>query len=497
MGIPSYFSHIMKTYNVIQTYSYESKHEIQCLYIDCNSFIYDAIYSKPFMTEDDICKFVSDKVLSFKTIFNPYMMYIAFDGVAPMAKMKQQRDRRFRSTILKNIEKPKSDFDTCNITPGTMFMNKIDEYMKRICKMENVFFSGSSVPGEGEHKIFEDIRSNKYKNQIIYIYGLDADLIILSLEHLHFCKEIFLIREDKYKEIIIVDICKLKRSIQSEIGYQNATRDYTTLSFLLGNDFLPHSPFLNIRTYGIENIMKCYKQTYRRNETIVSSDNQICWKQFKKLCIMLAGKEKEYLEKEINYRNHIQMNNDFKNKLLNLPIIERKDERLIDTNHLKWKDMYYRILFHEPNMTNDFIKHVCISYIEGLQWCLSYYNGKCESTDWYYKYAYPPLFSDMIQYIPEKECNMFQHHSTIQYHPLEQLCIVLPPTSYYLLPHDIQSNLLKLIEHFGHDTYNISLQWDFCTYIWEAHPKLFPIAITYIKSIVKKYLNKSLHFKGV
>lgn len=49
-----------------------------------------------------------------------------------------------------------------------------------------MLFSGSDVEGEGEHKIMEQIRhyksSTAYKPDTKYcIYGLDADLIMLSL----------------------------------------------------------------------------------------------------------------------------------------------------------------------------------------------------------------------------------------------------------------------------------------------------------------------------
>lgn len=116
------------------------------------------------------------------------LLFIAIDGVAPRAKMNQQRSRRFRSVQeaeesnriesdfrqeLKNVgefipEKRPSSWDSNIITPGTSFMKTLSEHMRyyihdRITNHKGwdkikVILSDSSVPGEGEHKIIEYIR---------------------------------------------------------------------------------------------------------------------------------------------------------------------------------------------------------------------------------------------------------------------------------------------------------------------------------------------------
>jgi 5'-3' exonuclease len=46
--------------------------------------------------------------------------------------------------------------------------------------------SGSNKIGEGEHKLFSYIRSNpqKHTSETTVIYGLDADLIMLSINQI-------------------------------------------------------------------------------------------------------------------------------------------------------------------------------------------------------------------------------------------------------------------------------------------------------------------------
>jgi 5'-3' exoribonuclease 1 len=146
-------------------------------------------------------------------------------GVAPRAKMNQQRQRRYRSaaeaeslkqSMIKKgdfIPDDKDIFDSNAISPGTEFMAKLSEHLKYLVqkKMETdlkwrnckVILSGHDVPGEGEHKIMEFVRGRKSQpnynpNEVHCLYGLDADLIMLglSVHEPHF----ILLREDVFSQ---------------------------------------------------------------------------------------------------------------------------------------------------------------------------------------------------------------------------------------------------------------------------------------------------------
>lgn len=168
------------------------------------------------------------------------LFFMAVDGVAPRAKMNQQRSRRFRTAREARELREKAErkgeklpetkpFDSNCITPGasptrsaevyvalmllvvlgTPFMTKLSEQLryfvnKKITEDSNwrdvqVVLSGHEVPGEGEHKIMEYIRLSKaqpdYNPNVRHcLYGLDADLIMLGLlsHDPHFC----LLREE-------------------------------------------------------------------------------------------------------------------------------------------------------------------------------------------------------------------------------------------------------------------------------------------------------------
>ena len=101
------------------------------------------------------------------------------------------------------------------------------------------------------------------------LYGLDADLIMLSIFHIEYQKNIYICREapefmKRYEtnELLFMDVELLCGSINSEMSckYMNKYRlnDYVFMCFMLGNDFLPHFPALNIRTHGITTLIDLY-----------------------------------------------------------------------------------------------------------------------------------------------------------------------------------------------------------------------------------------------
>ena len=61
--------------------------------------------------------------------------------------------------------------------------------------VKKIIVSTSQEPGEGEHKLFDYLRKNDLTNDNIALYGLDSDLIMLSIFHMNYCNNIYNFRE--------------------------------------------------------------------------------------------------------------------------------------------------------------------------------------------------------------------------------------------------------------------------------------------------------------
>ncbi|KAM7200560.1 XRN 5'-3' exonuclease N-terminus domain containing protein [Naviculisporaceae sp. PSN 640] len=293
------------------------------------------------------------------------LLMIAVDGVAPRAKMNQQRSRRFRAaqeakekeedkekflTMLKKqnggahkIETTeavvKKAFDSNSITPGTPFMDILAASLRYWCAYKlntdpawakmKVIISDATVPGEGEHKIMNFVRSQRNSpdhdpNTRHVIYGLDADLIMLGLAthepHFRVLREDVFFQDSKVKlcqlcgqkghnaqncrgeakekdgefdekdkqpflkPFIWLHVSILREYLAVELNVPNlpfqfdlerALDDWVFMCFFVGNDFLPHLPALEIREGGIDTLMAIWRDNLPAMGGYVTKDGHV------------------------------------------------------------------------------------------------------------------------------------------------------------------------------------------------------------------------------
>merc|ERR1711871_127593 len=216
MGVPKFYRWVSERWpliNQILTQSVSVVPEYDNLYLDMNGIIHNCSHPNDNdihqrITENDMMLAVMAYIDKLFYIVKPKkLIYLAIDGVAPRAKMNQQRQRRFRSAkdmkeaieaaVLNGEKLPEEPpFDSNCITPGTEFMAKLSTHLRYYVRKKvrddplwkgiKVIYSGHEVPGEGEHKIIKYIRHRKAQadwnpGERHCMYGLDADLMFLGL----------------------------------------------------------------------------------------------------------------------------------------------------------------------------------------------------------------------------------------------------------------------------------------------------------------------------
>lgn len=264
------------------------------------------------------------------------LFFMAIDGVAPRAKMNQQRARRFRTAldaenarekaIREGIELPKeAPFDSNCITPGTEFMARLTQQLKYFISKKvsedadwqnvEVVLSGHEVPGEGEHKIMEYIRQAKsqpnYNPNVRHcLYGLDADLIMLGLlsHDPHFCllrEEVTFGRQSKQKSkelehqnFYLMHLCTVREYLEFEFDQlkepgvlsfpfdmERVIDDFILMAFFVGNDFLPNLPHLHINEGALALMFDTYKKVLPKSDGYINDGGTI---NLKRLALLLS-----------------------------------------------------------------------------------------------------------------------------------------------------------------------------------------------------------------
>ena len=539
MGLPAYFGFIVKNHPEIIKKYLKDILKVDNLYLDCNSIIYDVFNKMDFnnLTENVAKSIINNVILKIEyyiSIINPSKtVIIAFDGVAPRAKLDQQRSRRYKSWYQNEINKMiyknnKEDaWNTTAITPGTKFMAELNDRISKHFNINSfdrlnvleIFVSGSNIVGEGEHKLFDFIRKNLQKHSIetTIIYGLDADLIMLSINHLSICPNIYLFRETPHfiqsidnslepEANYFLDIPELTKSIVKNMNndreltleqQKNKVFDYIFLCFFLGNDFLPHFPAINIRSGGVDKLLNAYKATIGETNGYITDGNIINWNNLRKVVTFLADLEEDFIIKEHRSRNNKEKyllpentpEEKFK-KFEATPIFERDMEKYINPVKSNWQSRYYYGLFNINHLEEDKIRDVAINYIQGLEWTMKYYTTGCPDWRWNYKYNYPPLLKDLIKYIPVFNKEFVPMKPANPVSEIVQLCYVLPRSSLKLIPSKLYFELLK-----RHDEWykgNCDYIWAYCKYFWESHVEMNEINIDELELFINDN-NSLLH----
>lgn len=584
MGIPGLFANLYKQYGKHVVYNKRSvpdtdnmdshiktgsiANNADALYFDYNCLIHPVnrllwndYNERPHESKTDFESELIEQSISYMERIIEYanpkeFVAIYIDGVCPLAKMDQQRQRRFASIVdkeimnnirAKNSINKEEYYDTNAITPGTVFMEKFHkrfmEYVKKWNESHKVkmLYSSYHEKSEGEHKIIQHIRNNM-KNKNIVIYGLDADLIILSMTIKN--NNMLLLRES---ESINVDDLKLTTSKMQKVidmgliyfnvkecerclshsltdssidnekeefkisleSHETNTRlvdDFVFITLLLGNDFIPPCPTLNMRfkwgkLNGYKQLIDVYKLLRRTPELndkymvdVANKKVSVNWPMFTELINMLANFEEEFFVNQKSYRNHAKCQSEnasaiqiFRMENLqfkhpdpldmgneDIPYEERKSRFIhhyygsnycncIDNSsknkndvilssllaiNVEMTDGYYndkKFIVNEGNYDN-----VMKDYLKTLLFIMYYYYYECPDNKYSYKHSNAVLLTDLTKFMRNLQIEDLDELDTFYDNtiytpitPLMQLLYVLPPKSYALLPQTVKRELIN------------------------------------------------------
>lgn len=404
MGIPRFYRAFSKKFKNKERVLYNCtlRHPpriiVDHFYLDANSIVHRACqqvygygsYSEPIYAARD-CSAKELEILAFRETCNyidllatrmvqpQKSIHIMIDGVCPLPKQQQQRKRRFR-TALESTGNAK--FDSNSITPGTRFMAQLCEYLEFFIRLKvnqgkwkfDVYFSDSNHPGEGEHKIAKWIREhNENYRDIHCIYGLDADLIVISTVLPP--KDIFLLREDVFAPLEKMNfhwfsVEEFRLELFNDLRTSSNTReqalkDFVILSFMIGNDFVSCIPLLA----NLDETLPMIFQAYTEANCVLYDNGKINVNSFTKVCYNLYEKQKMLITRESM-------------KVYKYPDETLQDSTIYSVDNGKWLS---KVDFHmwRKEMDKKFVKNsfpfvnslddACNQYIYTLNWIATYY----------------------------------------------------------------------------------------------------------------------------
>ena len=446
---------------------------------------------------EDICKNIETL---FKLVKPTKRLILCVDGPAPISKQNQQRQRRFRSAADKDDEEF-NRFDSNCITPGTEFMDYLSKYIDWYVRRnisENptwanieVIFSNEKSPGEGEHKIINYIRFYGQPNDSYCIHGLDADLIMLALgTHI---PNFWILREDLYdprNEFFLIDIGTIRNELANMMDWNEhdgnspfnpeyAINDFIFICFMVGNDFLPHIPSLEIIEGGIDQMLDVYKnvgESYGHLTHNVEDDVIFRKSSLEVFLGTISQYDKGILEDKLQHKDQF-----FPDLMLEKNATLNNGTYTVDIDGLR--NDYYKESFSEGQD----VKDLCHQYFEGMQWVLSYYTRGVPDWKWCFKHHYAPFAHELADHIPSFKFP--PKRITVPTTPFQQLLSVLPPKSSSLIPIPLSQLLTSSksgIKKFCPESFEVDLSGK--RRAWEGIVLLPMVDFSVIESEYDKYI---------
>ena len=370
MGIPFYYASLIRQHSgIVRSVT---KIQADVLALDFNCLIHK------YILDSDPIQSVLRGLELVRSICPASQTLVYLDGLVPYAKIVQQRYRRMR-------QKEQSEFDRNQISPDTPFMRELESELEKI---PGILVSGTLKQGEGEHKIFRDLRKNRGKK--VVIYGLDADLILLSLYHHELASEMFLLRESQELnspgEFGVLLITELARILPID------REQYLYLCVLcFGNDFMPNIGLFSLREGGYQRALDLYSRAGSPNLTEETGRYQFLKEASQHEWEFMKGRKTPY------------------------------EKMIIGRDQKTFSKKYY---LHVLDGTQD-PESVVQAFWKTFHWTVEYFTkNKSGNWNWSYPFIDAPLLTDIVEYYETKSVSEASKVTIAK-----QLTFILPAVS--------------------------------------------------------------------
>ena len=509
MGIPSFYRHLLRrNAKAFAAGSYKSLGvpEVSHFMLDFNCIIYAAMKTlKPVASENyevGLRREVGVWLERLIDIIGPkHEVFIAVDGPVPLAKIHQQRLRRFKSIWLRRrdeglraelgIPAVAEGWDRNAITPGTAFMNEMNRFLANWItakKSQGLCYvlSGSDEAGEGEHKIMRRLAGMTGKNVIIY--GLDADLILLGMLHADLTgNRILLCRENG--EGTVTDVAELTIQFFDPTAVLEAMwlthckdgtsrsvwlRDYVAIMSVLGNDFMPHSLGWTIRDDAISFILDGLEYVCTMEKKRLTVDGKINIAVLRRFFVWCSDEESKRVGKWLKQKQNfyppaLKQIEPFARAVEEAesePMIRQTEMFLMDGTTLSpnWRTLLETYHFSSSAQADA----AATEFIRGFSWVYAYYlDSSSVDVNWYYSWSSAPTFYTLSRVLGRMETLPSPLGSTPPVSAITQLVMVLPPQSHVLLPVPVAWRLEKYFEYLPK---SFNLEFFGHRFLWECEP---------------------------
>lgn len=447
MGIPDFFAHWFD-----QNFSAGHIHmRVDTYWADFNAMIhliasYNWGYARNMTSEEKLAMLSVSETQQYQRfremieyslekrleVFHPQKVYgIFIDGVPPRRKMDQQRFRRFRESGFTpaqtaDLERKrtktsthyiiqKQGFDSTSISPGTPFMTWVEEILLAWIKRNRfrlpptVYFSGSDVRGEGEHKILARMRTAEVQRMsgAHVLESGDTDILMLGirsrLNNFFFVtprtrrhtEALNPMSPDLALRIISVDLFKSELSKKYFVTHAD---DFVFLVYMIGNDFLPSVVSLESIEESLNTMLRIYVSMERR----ITNEEHIDWRVVRQFLVLLAQEEARLLAQVSvsTGANPIRALRESTQSVFR----GTKYESVVDYPLFRYH-WYDKLFPANPLLPvidkGPLVADLCQRYLTGMSWNWLYYTGGAglAGEDWAYPYYYAPLVSDLADWL--------------------------------------------------------------------------------------------------